>query len=180
VDKGFSVQEPATHRVLIADDSSDLRLLLRTRLGLEHDIEVVGEASDGAEAVRLTKALSPSGVVLDLDMPVMSGDQAIPLLREAAPEVGILLYTGVHAPELAEDSKPDGILHKGASVAEVVTQLRAILNRETLEAMPTGFGSTLAETARDNDGRHVDRFNRDEISEATLSTDSNEWNTRAQ
>jgi DNA-binding NarL/FixJ family response regulator len=136
VDEGLTVQDPTAYRVLIADDSLELRQLLRTRLGMERDIEVVGEASNGAEAVRLTKALTPSCVVLDLEMPVMSGDQAIPLIREAAPEVGILLYTGAAAPDLAEGSMPDAILQKRASIGDVVTELRAILNREPFEVVP--------------------------------------------
>jgi DNA-binding NarL/FixJ family response regulator len=120
--------QPA-YRVLIVDDRPDVRGLLRARLNSELDIEVVGEASNGEEAVRLTRALAPSAVVLDLDMPVMRGDEAIPLMHEAAPGMGILLYTGAAQILLANGAAPDAIVGKGAPLTEVVAQLRALLER---------------------------------------------------
>ena len=129
------------HRVLIVDDAPELRLLLRARLGMEVDIDVVGEASNGVEAVRLTKVLSPSAVVLDLQMPVMAGDQAIPLLRQAAPHMGILLYTGVVAPELSEEAMPDAIVHKGVPLGDVVDGLRRVLVRKPYDVMRLDLGT---------------------------------------
>ena len=94
-------QEQPSYRVLLVDDRPELRLLLRSRLQFEQDIEVVGEASNGAEAVRLTKSLAPSAVVLDLEMPGMTGEEAIPLMRAAAPGMGILIYTATPADRVA-------------------------------------------------------------------------------
>jgi DNA-binding NarL/FixJ family response regulator len=122
-------REQPIYRVLIVDDRPDVRGLLRARLNSELDIEVVGEASNGEEAVRLTRALAPSAVVLDLDMPVMRGDEAIPLMHEAAPGMGILLYTGAAQIVLAKGAAPDAIVGKGAPLTEVVAQLRALLER---------------------------------------------------
>jgi DNA-binding NarL/FixJ family response regulator len=122
-------RERPIYRVLIVDDRPDVRGLLRARLNSELDIEVVGEASNGEEAVRLTRALAPSAVVLDLDMPVMRGDEAIPLMHEAAPGMGILLYTGAAQIVLAKGAAPDAIVGKGAPLTEVVAQLRALLER---------------------------------------------------
>jgi len=119
-------QEPSAYRVLIVDDRPDLRVLLRTRLQFERDIEVVGEASNGAEAVRLTRALAPTAVVLDLEMPVMRGDEAIPLMRAAAPGMGILLYTGADQVTLGEEATPDAIVRKGVPLTELMIQLRAL------------------------------------------------------
>jgi CheY-like chemotaxis protein len=72
-------------RVLLADDLPDIRLVMRLLLEADGRAEVVGEAADGAEAVRLAKELRPDAVVLDLRMPGMDGVQALPLIREASP-----------------------------------------------------------------------------------------------
>ncbi|MFN2468119.1 MAG: response regulator transcription factor [Gaiellaceae bacterium] len=138
---GSNAQERAPHTILIVDDRPELRLLLRARLEFERDIEVVGEASNGAEAVRLTRALAPSAVVLDLEMPVMRGDEAIPLMREAAPDMGILLYTGTELVTFAEEAKPDAIVQKGASLTELVTELRVLLARAPFDVMRLELGS---------------------------------------
>ena len=67
----------ANIRVLIADDSSLARGLLRCLLEAEPGIEVVGEACNGRQAVEMVQALRPSLVTMDLEMPVMGGLQAI-------------------------------------------------------------------------------------------------------
>src|SRR3546814_9289830 len=60
-------------RVLIVDDEPDLRLLLRTMLDLEADIDIAGEAGDGAEALERYAEIGPDVLVLDQRMPVLSG-----------------------------------------------------------------------------------------------------------
>jgi DNA-binding NarL/FixJ family response regulator len=130
-----------SHQVLIVDDHPELRVLLRTRLQFEPDIEVVGEASNGAEAVRLTRALAPEAVVLDLEMPVMRGDEAIPLLREAAPGMGILLYTAAQGVSLDEAATPDVVVEKGGPLGELVTELRALLERAPFDVMRLELGT---------------------------------------
>jgi CheY-like chemotaxis protein len=72
-------------RVLLVDDLSDIRLVMRLLLEADGRAEVVGEAADGAEAVRLTRELRPDAVVLDLRMPGMDGVSALPRIRDAAP-----------------------------------------------------------------------------------------------
>src|SRR5438552_19140222 len=72
-------------RVLLVDDLQDIRLVMRLLLEADGRAEVVGEASDGAEAVRLASELRPDAVVLDLRMPGMDGVQALPLIRDASP-----------------------------------------------------------------------------------------------
>lgn len=126
--------------MLIVDDQPELRLLLRTRLGFEPDIEVVGEASNGEEAVRLTRSLAPSGVVLDLEMPVMRGDEAIPLMRAAAPGMGILLYTAAGPVEFREGGAPDATLLKGVPLKEVVEALRAVLDQAPFDVVRLELG----------------------------------------
>lgn len=94
------------------------------------DVEIVGEASNGQEALILVSALAPDAVVLDLDMPVMRGDAAIPKLRELAPSMRILLYTGVDDATLDafdEAARPDALVRKGAAMSELVDALQALL-----------------------------------------------------
>ena len=77
-------------RVLLVDDLSDIRLVMRLLLEADGRAEIVGEAADGAEAVRLAAELQPDAVVLDLRMPGMDGVAALPLIRDASP--GTVLY----------------------------------------------------------------------------------------
>src|SRR5207253_7771224 len=72
-------------RVLLVDDLADIRLVMRLLLEADGRAEVVGEASDGDEAVRLAGELRPDAVVLDLRMPGMDGVRALALIRDASP-----------------------------------------------------------------------------------------------
>ena len=80
-------------RLLICDDQSFVCEGLRAILGTAADIEVVGLANDGEEAVRQVEALHPQLVLMDLKMPVMNGIQATRLIKERFPEVRILVLT---------------------------------------------------------------------------------------
>jgi DNA-binding NarL/FixJ family response regulator len=141
VDDPAEDQKGTAYRVLIVDDRPELRMLLRLRLGFEPDIEVVGEASNGVEAIQLTRYLTPSAVVLDLDMPEMRGDEAIPIMRTAAPGMGILLYTATQTFDLADEAAPDAIVEKGVPLDEVVRQLRIVLEQTPFDVMRLELGS---------------------------------------
>lgn len=82
-------------RVVVADDEPDLRLLLRMQLGRRPDVEVVGEAAEGAEAVAVAVEQRADVVVMDLLMPGTSGFEAIGLLQVKAPEIAVVAYTAV-------------------------------------------------------------------------------------
>lgn len=81
-------------RIVVADDEPDVRLLLRLQLQLAGH-EVVGEAADGAEAVRLCRETAADAVVLDLLMPGTTGFEAIPQLRALDKPPRIVAYSAV-------------------------------------------------------------------------------------
>ena len=82
-------------RVLIADDHSVVRQGLRMFLGSDPELEIIGEAQNGAEAVRLARQLHPDVVLMDLLMPVMDGIRATEAIRREAPNVEIVALTSV-------------------------------------------------------------------------------------
>jgi two-component system, NarL family, response regulator NreC len=87
-----------TIRVLLADDHAVLRAGLRALLSAEPDMEVVGEAGDGAEAVTLAAQLLPDVVVMDISMPVKDGLAATSEITAGLPETRVLVLT-MHAEE---------------------------------------------------------------------------------
>lgn len=83
----------AATSILLADDHAVLRTGLRLLINSQPDMQVVGEAGSGSDAVALARELNPDVVLLDLNMPGMDGLQAIPLLRRDAPHSRILILT---------------------------------------------------------------------------------------
>lgn len=115
-----------TIRVLLADDTPDIRKLLRVNLELDGRFEIVGEAADGAEAVALTRSLRPDAVVLDLAMPVMDGLEAAPLIRQCSPESRILVLSGFDHARMearAREQGADGYLEKGTAFGRIAETL---------------------------------------------------------
>ncbi len=81
-------------RVLVADDTATVRLVLRRTLESSKAFEVVGEAVDGAEAVAMAANLQPDMVLLDLSMPILGGMEAIPRIRRCAPSAQVVILSG--------------------------------------------------------------------------------------
>lgn len=96
-------------RILIADDHSVVRQGLRMFLALDPELDVVGEAADGAEAVRLAQELKPDVVLMDLLMPIMDGIAATTAIRRAVPDTEVLALTSV-----LEDASVTGAVRAGA------------------------------------------------------------------
>src|SRR5438477_1433206 len=116
---------PAASSVLIADDTSDLRSLVRDLIEATGRFEVVAEASDGAEAVELAARHRPDVVLLDLAMPVMDGLQALPAILTSSPMSRVVALSGFEARRMAaaalaqgavayldKDGLPDGLIRE--------------------------------------------------------------------
>jgi DNA-binding NarL/FixJ family response regulator len=82
-------------RVLIADDHSVVRQGLRMFLSVDPELEIIGEARDGAEAVRMAKQLAPDVVLMDLLMPGMDGIRATAAIRRETPDIEVVALTSV-------------------------------------------------------------------------------------
>lgn len=80
-------------RILVTDDHAVLRAGLTALLNAEDDLTVVGEAADGSECLRVAQRLQPDVILLDINMPGVNGLDALPLLRQAAPNSRVLVLT---------------------------------------------------------------------------------------
>jgi two-component system response regulator NreC len=124
---------PEKTRLLLADDHAVLRSGLRLLLDGQPDLKVVGEAGDGAEALRLAAGLQPDLILLDLTMPGLSGLEALPALRKAAPGARVLILT-MHDAEgylrQALRAGASGYVLKKAADAELISAVRAVLRGE--------------------------------------------------
>jgi CheY-like chemotaxis protein len=80
-------------RVAVVDDQPDVRLLLRLTLSRDPRFEVVGEAANGQEAIALAEELTPDLLILDRQMPVMGGVEALPIIKQRSPKTAVVLYT---------------------------------------------------------------------------------------
>ncbi|MBV9228135.1 MAG: response regulator transcription factor [Chloroflexi bacterium] len=98
-----------TIRIMLVDDHSVVRQGLRLFLKYDPELEVVGEAADGAEALRLARELKPDVVVMDLLMPGMDGIAATAAIRRELPETEVLALTSV-----LEDASVVGAVRAGA------------------------------------------------------------------
>lgn len=110
-----------TVRVLIADDRSRSRQGLRALLGTHPGIEVVGEARDGLEALRLVEERHPHAVLMDAKMPIMNGLAAAHFIKERWPEVKIIVLTMYDSLQAAAlDAGADAFLIKGCPASELL------------------------------------------------------------
>ncbi len=128
-------------RVLIADDHSVVRQGLKMFLGLDPELTVVGEATDGAEAVRLAKELRPDVVVMDLLMPVMDGIAATKTIRQELPDIEVLALTSV-----LEDASVVGAVRAGA-IGYLLKDTEGAELRRAIKAAAAGQVQLSAEAA---------------------------------
>jgi DNA-binding NarL/FixJ family response regulator len=116
-------------RIFLCDDNPQYRAL--TRLVLERaGYEIVGEAGDGREALDRAPDAAPDVLLLDLNMPVMNGFEALPPLRDVLPGTRIVILTtgqGRDERERALEAGADGFIVKPARILGLQDELRAVL-----------------------------------------------------
>ncbi len=117
-------------RILIADDNPGVRRDLRTVLQLDERVEVVGEAANGAEAIRQARRLRPDAVLMDLQMPIMDGLEATWEIKNCHFARAVLILT-VHGYDSAArrslQTGADAFLVKGTPMTTVIDTLLSIL-----------------------------------------------------
>ena len=124
-----------TIRVLIADDHAVFRDGLRRLLQLVAQVEVVGEAASGAEAIRQTTALQPDVILMDLQMPDINGIDATRRILEMSPHIGILVLTMFEDDDsvfAAMRTGARGYLLKGADRGEIGRAIKAVGSGEAI------------------------------------------------
>ena len=116
-------------KVLIAEDQEIIRQSLEIMLCNKPDIEIVGTAEDGREAIKLTRKLLPDVILMDIRMPEMNGVQCIEIIKEAFPYIKIIVLTTFDDDEYvfnALKNGASGYLLKGISVKELVEAIKIV------------------------------------------------------
>ena len=114
-------------RVLLVDDVVEVRRLVRTSLRFRGGFEVVGEAADGAEAVRLAGQLRPDVVVLDLGLPDIAGREVLSQVRASAPESKVVVFSGLETADRAWiRDHSEGFVLKDADLGYLIDLLESV------------------------------------------------------
>jgi len=152
--------------VLLADDHMIVREGLRKLLEAESDIEVVGEAITGRQAVELTRKLQPAVVVMDIAMPLLNGLEATRQIRQAVPEAKVLILSA-HS----DDAYVEKVIAFGA-VGYLVKQASAHLLSEAIREVQKGnrfFSPSIAKSLRLHEQKSMDRKGQSKAKAVSLS-----------
>jgi DNA-binding NarL/FixJ family response regulator len=124
--------KPKPLRVLIADDHRLFAEALEAILAADERIEVVGQASDGSEAVELARSLGPDLVLMDVSMPVLDGFEATREIREASEATRVLMLTGSNSRadvDRSREAGASGYVTKDRIAAELVATIVEVTQR---------------------------------------------------
>jgi NarL family two-component system response regulator LiaR len=120
-------------RVLVCDDQEAFRTMLVIALALEPDIEIVGEAANGREAIERAAALQPDAMLLDLAMPELDGLAALPLILASSPGTAVIILSGITSgthKTTAQELGAAAYIEKGATPQKVAAAIRAAAAQE--------------------------------------------------
>src|SRR5579864_871435 len=123
------IQPAKRIRVLVCDDHALFREGVKTILGTQPDIEVVGEAGDGKEAVELALRVQPDVVLMDISMPVLRGFEAVRRIRKARPGIKVLILTVYDDEDLVArclDAGASGYVLKDSPPLQLIYAIRAV------------------------------------------------------
>jgi len=112
--------------VAVCDDQDGFRRVVAIVLGLASEIEVVGEASDGRQAIALAEKHQPDVLLLDIAMPEMDGLEALPRVREVSPATRVVMLTGVTAASVRERALAAGasaFIEKGIDIDDLAERI---------------------------------------------------------
>ncbi len=122
-------------RALLVDDVDDVRRLVRTALRVHGGFEVVAEARDGAEAVRLAEEQHPDVVVLDLGLPDLAGREVLSRIRELSPTSKVVVYSGKDADDNWVREHVEGYVLKDEEIDYLVDLLASVGARATRQSV---------------------------------------------
>ena len=131
-------------RILLADDHSITRNGLKTILSLYDDMVLVGEASNGIDAIKICKKTNPDIILMDLDMPIMDGVSATGIIRKECPGVKVIALTSFTDKKLVNNAIKTGVssyIVKNISPDELIKAIRStflgkiILSPQAIEAI---------------------------------------------
>jgi DNA-binding NarL/FixJ family response regulator len=129
-------------RVLIVDDSLRMRAVLRDLLEMDGRFRVAGEAGDGEQAIREAERTRPDVVVLDVEMPVLGGLEALPQIAARCPSTRVVVFSSHPPSELAGTAIAAGAaayVEKGANVSDLLAAVAAERSRRySVPAPSTG------------------------------------------
>ncbi|MBO6508383.1 MAG: response regulator transcription factor [Roseibium sp.] len=131
----MTLHSPSPHaldrpiRVLLADDHELVRDGIRARLRRVPEVEVVGEATNGRDALALARDLRPDVLLMDVSMPVMNGLEAAMQLRKTQPEIAVLILSIYDNPEYVRgvvQAGARGYILKDISATEMITAIKSV------------------------------------------------------
>jgi DNA-binding NarL/FixJ family response regulator len=131
-------------RILVVDDHQVVRSGLRTFISVNDDLELVGEAANGVQAIEQVVAVNPDVVLMDLKMPVMDGPTAIERIRSEHPDVQVVALTSYGDPLLARRALKAGALgylfkdadeHELISAIRLASEGRGLVAPEAMQAL---------------------------------------------
>lgn len=122
-------------KVLLAEDHAIMRKGLYELIDQEKDMEVIGEASDGKQAIELTAKLNPDVVIMDISMPIINGIQATAKIKENHPNVNVLVFTAYDNDEFIFailEAKAAGYLLKSEPGQGLLNAIRAVYEGDSV------------------------------------------------